>query len=1152
MPGIYQGSWTGGGAGAGGSVAITAGTLTGTGSVSADGGAGATTAGAGGGGGRVAIRYGSLGTFTMSSATASGGTKNGAATSGTAGSGFSLDRVVDDGAGTMDIFSGFDFPSDGDYTRDVITVREGAAMACSAATTTALTISSAAWLSLSSVSWNCPTGYESVSIYSSAGLSTTSTSLTFGGATSVSIGAPVWTNVTTTFGNIKGGAMGSMSVSSSAWTLTGFVYNGAAHAGFSSTGGGVLSIPGALSLTLVSSTISSSVSSTSLTGLSLDARSIISATGRGCAGSLREWGGGYGPSWSTDVCIYRGRGVGSLGSSLDGGAGATHGGVGGSYGSSGVATSTTYGSSTLPTLFGAGGGGGWGAAALGGDGGGIINIVVSGSLYLDGVIGADGATGTYGGAWGGGGGGAGGSVNIQTSTLTGAGFITARGGGGVSSSGSGGGGGRVAIRYSSLGTFSLSNLIVSGGLKSGSGNSGSTGTTYTLLMNQTPSDPTSLGPTALVNGSTTGSTTPTFTFTLADADVSDTVKFQIQVDDSSGFASPVVDYTSALEVQGGFSFQVGQAVGSGSYTTGSSGQTLSSGSYYWRVKTIDANAAESAYTTANSGAVAFIVDSATRTISFSTSTSSELESITATSIRIVLDTTHFEDVTVNYAATDGTADGSGSDYTLASGTATITAGDTSTTIALVVVNDAINEPDETIVVTLSSPVYASIGSTSTHTYTVTDNDTSGITFSKLTASVTEGGATDTYTVVLDSEPTSTVRLAFSTSTLGVTLSTSTVDFTSSNWSTPISVTVTATNDDVDEMSSHTSLVTSLVTVPTGYAYGYDAITLSDLTATITDNDTAGVTLSKTALSVMETGIQDTYTLVLTSAPTSTVTVSLSTSASDITTNPPTVSFTSFDWNVPQVITVGAVNDSDVEGNHTRRVVHALLVSDYAYGYSEGFLIDAVLAAITDNDVGGAGAVAATVPFIPLPPSPEPLPVTPPMVNPSLPPEQNPQPARSDIVKLVEQDQKEFRVKITPEQARLFVQFIAEGTETTAYMNERERRALVRDALDTMGEKATIADLDSMTKGLIPSTRNIVREREQLSRVRTTFRTIYGRDPNFKKNEENLAWNTMMYRLRFVRDLSQEQKGVGAFRSFFGRLPQDPFQWAVVRMLGYIR
>jgi len=125
---------------------------------------------------------------------------------------------------------------------------------------------------------------------------------------------------------------------------------------------------------------------------------------------------------------------------------------------------------------------------------------------------------------------------------------------------------------------------------------------------QAPNAPSSLGGSSVINGSASGTTQPAFSFSLSDPDSGDTVKYEIQIANNSSFTSPTVDYTSVLAAQGSASFTVGQAAGSGSYTTGSSGQTLADASYYWRVKAIDNSGSASSYTSANSGSVAFIVD----------------------------------------------------------------------------------------------------------------------------------------------------------------------------------------------------------------------------------------------------------------------------------------------------------------------------------------------------------------------------------------------------------------------------------------------------------------------------------------------------------------------------------------------------------------
>lgn len=157
-----------------------------------------------------------------------------------------------------------------------------------------------------------------------------------------------------------------------------------------------------------------------------------------------------------------------------------------------------------------------------------------------------------------------------------------------------------------------------------------------------------------------------------------------------------------------------------------------------------------------------------------------------------------------------------------------------------------------------------------------------------------------------------------------------------------------------------------------------------------------------------------------------------------------------------------------------------------------------------------------------------------------------------IEAVLAKDYKEFKTQLPPATQDLLTEFMAfgEGPKTEGW-GEGERRALVRDALDTLGDKINLADMERIAEGELPLTRNLTRERAQLARVRQTFRTIYKRDPNFKHQQENMVWNAMMYRLRFERDLAIERQGVGEFKGLFRRTPTDPFQWAVVRALGYV-
>lgn len=213
--------------------------------------------------------------------------------------------------------------------------------------------------------------------------------------------------------------------------------------------------------------------------------------------------------------------------------------------------------------------------------------------------------------------------------------------------------------------------------------------------------------------------------------------------------------------------------------------------------------------------------------------------------------------------------------------------------------------------------------------------------------------------------------------------------------------------------------------------------------------------------------------------------------------------------------------------------------------------------------GGVGASGST--FIPLPiTTPAPITTTPvapltpvvvadPVVTPVVPTPVALAPAAPATVRTVQADARSFGVTVSAEDQERLASFIETGTSPeTQALGSGERRALVRDALQTMGRSnIPLTDLERMARGEIPATRNITIERQQLPRVRATFRSIFNRDPNFQNANENLVWNTMMYRIRFTRNLAEEREGIQDFRALFNRTPTDPFQWAVVRALGYV-
>jgi len=109
-------------------------------------------------------------------------------------------------------------------------------------------------------------------------------------------------------------------------------------------------------------------------------------------------------------------------------------------------------------------------------------------------------------------------------------------------------------------------------------------------------------------------------------------------------------------------------------------------------------------------------------VSFETAASSGLETVSPAVLTVVLhNPPESNTVTVEYAATGGTAIGDGNDYTLNPGTLTFNpGGPTSQTIEITIIDDGLGEENETIEVTLSEPNNAKLGALTQHTYTIID------------------------------------------------------------------------------------------------------------------------------------------------------------------------------------------------------------------------------------------------------------------------------------------------------------------------------------------------------------------------------------------------------------------------------------------------
>jgi hypothetical protein len=93
---------------------------------------------------------------------------------------------------------------------------------------------------------------------------------------------------------------------------------------------------------------------------------------------------------------------------------------------------------------------------------------------------------------------------------------------------------------------------------------------------------------------------------------------------------------------------------------------------------------------------------------------------------VTLSSASNQTIKVNYATANGTAT-AGLDYTAINGLLTFAPGATSQVINIPILNDSLNEADETFTLTLSSPTNASFGTLTTVTTTITDTLTASVT-----------------------------------------------------------------------------------------------------------------------------------------------------------------------------------------------------------------------------------------------------------------------------------------------------------------------------------------------------------------------------------------------------------------------------------------
>ena len=333
---------------------------------------------------------------------------------------------------------------------------------------------------------------------------------------------------------------------------------------------------------------------------------------------------------------------------------------------------------------------------------------------------------------------------------------------------------------------------------------------------------------------------------------------------------------------------------------------------------------------------------------------------------ISMDGVAMADTIVTYAVS-GTATAD-SDYSALSGTATIPGGSNSVTVPVDVSgkDDALFEGDEDVVVTLTGvnangniTVAASPDDTATVTIADDEANTVSADISATTNGDENGTTAMVFTVTLNMANNTGAPITFDTTASGgtATIASGSVanDYADVFGAGTITIADGATTgtlsvpveDDMIAEGSETVDVT--ISNPSHSAVSIGTATA---TATIADNDSAGITVGAISGDTTEAGDTATFTIVLTSEPTADVTIGLS---SDDTTEgtvaPQSVTFTPANWQAPQTVTVTGVDDTDVDGTVAYTIVTAPATSADAM-YDGMDASDVAVNNLNDDTVSG--------------------------------------------------------------------------------------------------------------------------------------------------------------------------------------------------------
>ena len=158
---------------------------------------------------------------------------------------------------------------------------------------------------------------------------------------------------------------------------------------------------------------------------------------------------------------------------------------------------------------------------------------------------------------------------------------------------------------------------------------------------------------------------------------------------------------------------------------------------------------------------------------------------------------------------------------------------------------------------------------------------------------------------------------------------------------------------VDDTNADGDVLYSIVTDPAVSAdAGYSGRNGADVSVTNTDDDTAGITVSPTSgLVTTEAGGKATFSVVLTSQPTASVTIPISSSdTSEGVVSPASLTFTPANWSVAQTVSVTGVDDAVQDGDVSYSIVTGPAASNDVK-YSESNPAEVTVTNVDDDTAG---------------------------------------------------------------------------------------------------------------------------------------------------------------------------------------------------------